>query len=128
MQQSETTLKTLTALETLGVELGMDDFGTGYSSLSHLQRFPIDALKIDRSFVRGLGENRNDEALVRTVIALGGTLALRTVAEGVETEQQRQVLTALGCRYGQGFLFAKPMEPAELAARLASPASSSAGR
>ena len=126
MQQSEATLRTLLALKAIGVQLGMDDFGTGYSSLSYLQRFPIDALKIDRSFVRGLGENRNDEALVRTVIALGGTLSLRTVAEGVETEQQRQVLTSLGCRLGQGFLFAKPMEASALAALLASPAITSA--
>jgi diguanylate cyclase (GGDEF)-like protein/PAS domain S-box-containing protein len=115
MQQTDATLAMLHALHEMGVEIAMDDFGTGYSSLSHLQRFPIDCLKIDRSFVNGLGTNRNDSALVRTVVALGHTLALRTVAEGIETEQQRDTLIGLGCEYGQGYLFAKPMPPDQLA-------------
>ena len=118
MQQTDATLAMLHALHELGVEIAMDDFGTGYSSLSHLQRFPIDCLKIDRSFVNGLGVNRNDTALVRTVVALGHTLALRTVAEGIETEQQRDTLIALGCEFGQGYLFGRPMEPEQLAERL----------
>jgi diguanylate cyclase (GGDEF)-like protein/PAS domain S-box-containing protein len=116
MQNSESTMAMLHALHELGVEIAMDDFGTGYSSLSHLQRFPIDCLKIDRSFVNGLGSNRNDTALVRTVVALGHTLALRTVAEGIETEQQRETLIALGCEFGQGYLFARPLEPDQLVA------------
>jgi EAL domain-containing protein (putative c-di-GMP-specific phosphodiesterase class I) len=115
MQQTDSTLATLHALKALGVEIAMDDFGTGYSSLSHLQRFPIDGLKIDRSFVSGLGTSRNDTALVRTVIALGDTLGLRTIAEGIETTQQWEMLVMLGCEYGQGFLFARPMEPEQLA-------------
>jgi EAL domain-containing protein (putative c-di-GMP-specific phosphodiesterase class I) len=116
MQQTDVTLATLHALKALGVEITMDDFGTGYSSLSHLQRFPIDGLKIDRSFVSGLGTSRNDTALVRTVIALGDTLGLRTIAEGIETAQHWEMLITLGCKYGQGFLFARPMEPEQLAA------------
>ena len=115
MQQTDSTLATLHALKALGVDIAMDDFGTGYSSLSHLQRFPIDGLKIDRSFVSGLGTSRNDTALVRTVIALGDTLGLRTIAEGIETTQQWEMLVMLGCEFGQGFLFARPMEPDKLA-------------
>jgi len=115
MQQTDSTLATLNALKAIGVQIAMDDFGTGYSSLSHLQRFPIDGLKIDRSFVSGLGTSRNDTALVRTVIALGDTLGLRTIAEGIETSHQWEMLITLGCKYGQGFLFARPMEPERLA-------------
>jgi EAL domain-containing protein (putative c-di-GMP-specific phosphodiesterase class I) len=86
----------------------MDDFGTGYSSLSYLKRFPIDVLKIDRSFVMGLGESPEDTALVRTVIQLAKALALKVTAEGVETEEQIKQLTAMECDRGQGYFFARP--------------------
>ena len=88
----------------------LDDFGTGFSALSYLHRFPIQALKIDQSFIAGLsGESHAESlALVRAILALAGTLGIDTIGEGVETEQQRQLLTDLGCAYGQGFLFGRP--------------------
>jgi EAL domain-containing protein (putative c-di-GMP-specific phosphodiesterase class I) len=119
MQQTESNLITLHALKALGVRLAIDDFGTGYSSLAYLQRFPIDILKIDKSFVDGLGRGGSDAALARTIIALGGALALRCVAEGVESDAQRAHLRTLGCEYAQGFLFARPMPAEELGAMVA---------
>ncbi|HET8644629.1 MAG TPA: EAL domain-containing protein, partial [Vicinamibacteria bacterium] len=95
-----------------------DDFGTGYSSLSQLSRFPIDALKIDRSFVTRLSAHPEEEQIVRTIIALADHLRVATVAEGVETGRQRLRLRRLGCRYAQGFLFAPPLA-ADDALRLA---------
>ncbi|MGZ8471650.1 MAG: EAL domain-containing protein [Gemmatirosa sp.] len=114
MQQTEANLLTLHALKALGIRLAIDDFGTGYSSLSYLQRFPIDILKIDKSFVDGLSRGGSDAALARTIIALGDTLALRCIAEGVEDDAQRTHLQALGCDYAQGFLFARPLPPADI--------------
>ena len=118
MQQTEANLVTLHALKALGIRLAIDDFGTGYSSLSYLQRFPIDILKIDKSFVDGLSRGGSDAALARTIIALGDTLALRCIAEGVEDDAQRAHLQALGCDYAQGFLFARPLPVAEIDALL----------
>jgi EAL domain-containing protein (putative c-di-GMP-specific phosphodiesterase class I) len=92
-------------LKSLGVRLAMDDFGTGYSSLSYLSRFPVDILKMDRSFV-GAGDN---EALTSAIIALGASLSLDVVAEGIELPEQATSLQARGCEIGQGFLFARPM-------------------
>ncbi|MDX6413146.1 MAG: hypothetical protein QOH23_556, partial [Gaiellaceae bacterium] len=89
----------------LGVRLAMDDFGTGYSSLSYLSRFPVDILKMDRSFV-GAGEN---VALQSAIIALGASLSLDVIAEGIELPEQEKSLQDLGCEIGQGFLFARPM-------------------
>ena len=109
MQQTETTLDTLRKLKQIGVQLAIDDFGTGYSSLSYLQKFPVDVLKIDRAFVEGVGRGGSDIALARTIIMLGNTLGLRTIAEGIEDERQREQLELLGCSFGQGFLFARPM-------------------
>jgi diguanylate cyclase (GGDEF)-like protein/PAS domain S-box-containing protein len=109
MQQTEATLDTLTKLKRLGVQLAIDDFGTGYSSLSYLQKFPVDVLKIDRAFVEGVARGGSDQALARTIIMLGSTLGLRTVAEGIEDERQRDQLALLGCDFGQGYLFARPM-------------------
>jgi diguanylate cyclase (GGDEF)-like protein/PAS domain S-box-containing protein len=100
---------TLTALKALGVQIAVDDFGTGYSSLSYLQQFPVDVLKIDKRFVDGVATGGLDAALARTIVALGDALALRCVAEGVERAEQRDALTALGCAYAQGYLFARPL-------------------
>ncbi len=114
MQQSEMILERLHALKALGVRLAIDDFGTGYSSLGYLQRFPIDILKIDKSFVDDVGRGDTESALARAVIALGETLQLQTIAEGIELKQQLSGLQDLGCELGQGFFFDKPIEPADL--------------
>ncbi len=112
MRRPEDTLATLHELKALGLRLAIDDFGTGYSSLSYIQRFPVDVLKIDRSFVSGVARGGNEEELTRAIVALGGALGLRTVAEGIEDDAQRAALARLGCTLGQGFLFARPMDAA----------------
>ena len=109
MEDAEWTATNLRRLRTLGVEVAMDDFGTGYSSLSYLKRFPVDAVKIDRSFVDGLGQDPDDTAIVRAVLALANALNLRVTAEGVETAEQLTQLRALGCDRAQGYYFAAPM-------------------
>jgi EAL domain-containing protein (putative c-di-GMP-specific phosphodiesterase class I) len=98
----------LDRLQVLGARVSIDDFGTGYSSLAYLGRFPVDELKIDQSFTEGLGTRAFDATLVAAVIAIGEALGLRVVAEGVENLAQLAVLQELGCRYAQGFLFARP--------------------
>ena len=108
MHNTEANLARLLQLKSLGVRLAIDDFGTGYSSLSYLHRFPIDILKIDRSFVGRLTNTSNGPELARAVITLGETLGLDTVAEGIELEPQVEALLNLGCVAGQGYLFAKP--------------------
>jgi EAL domain-containing protein (putative c-di-GMP-specific phosphodiesterase class I) len=97
----------------MGVQLHVDDFGTGYSSLSHLHRFPIDALKVDRSFVISMGESDENMEIVRTIIALAHNLKLKTVAEGVETRGALEQLKKLGCDFAQGYFFSRPMEVSE---------------
>ena len=109
----------LKSLKALGVEIAIDDFGTGYSSLAHLRRFPVDILKIDHSFVAGLGRNPEDAAIVRAVIALAETLDLTVVAEGVERSEQLEELRALGCERAQGNLFSSPLPEPEFAELLA---------
>jgi diguanylate cyclase (GGDEF)-like protein len=109
----------LAEVKALGLRLAIDDFGTGYSSLRALQRFPFDEVKIDRSFVDGLQRDASEAAIVRAVISLSRDLGLATVAEGIETRSQRDMLHALGCDIGQGFLFARPCPADELAALLA---------
>jgi EAL domain-containing protein (putative c-di-GMP-specific phosphodiesterase class I) len=109
MRDTAQALAALHALKALGVRLAVDDFGTGYSSLSYLRQFPVDVLKIDKSFVDGVARGGHDAALARTIVALAEMLGLRTVAEGVEHEAQRDALGALGCALGQGYLFARPL-------------------
>ncbi len=115
MQDPETTVKVLTELHEMGIALAIDDFGTGYSSLSYLKRFPVDYLKIDRSFIRGIPADRDDMTIARTIIAMAKSLDIRLIAEGVETEEQRAFLANEGCDEAQGFLFGKPIPPDELA-------------
>jgi diguanylate cyclase (GGDEF)-like protein/PAS domain S-box-containing protein len=103
-------------LRALGVRIAVDDFGTGYSSLAYLRRFPIDVLKIDRSFVSGIVSRHTDATLASTIIELGRMLELTTVAEGIEDAEQLELLRSLGCRLGQGFHIAKPLPPEELIA------------
>jgi diguanylate cyclase (GGDEF)-like protein len=119
MQDAETAVGMLRALKRMGVRLSIDDFGTGYSSLSYLKRFPIDILKIDKSFVRGLGENEEDTAIIYTIMALAKSLRLRTVAEGVETASQAQLLRKARCDRFQGFHFGRPVDFDLLSGRLA---------
>jgi EAL domain-containing protein (putative c-di-GMP-specific phosphodiesterase class I) len=103
----------LEGLRRLGVQLVVDDFGTGYSSLLYLRRLPIDVVKVDKSFVSGLRANDEDDAIVAAVVSLARALDLRTVAEGVETTEQLDALRALGCEFGQGYLWGRPMCAAE---------------
>lgn len=119
MQDAASTLETLHRLKQLGVKVAIDDFGTGYSSLSYLKRFPVDILKVDRSFVGGLGENPENNAIVQTVIALAKALNLTVQGEGVETPGQLEDLRALQCERGQGYYFAKPLPTDELTRLLA---------
>jgi diguanylate cyclase (GGDEF)-like protein len=112
MENAEATTKVLMKLRDLGVRLSIDDFGTGYSSLSYLHRFPIDTLKIDRSFVSRMGEAGENSEIVQTIITLAKNLEMEVIAEGVETVNHVQQLRGFGCRYAQGFLFSKP-QPAE---------------
>jgi predicted signal transduction protein with EAL and GGDEF domain len=123
MRNAQDTARRLAAIKRLGVRIAIDDFGTGYSSLAHLQRFPVDALKIDRSFVSGLKHNREGETLIHTLVQLGKTLSLETFAEGIENQQELALLRDEDCDNGQGFLFARPLDVAAAEAFLASCAS-----
>jgi len=114
LEKSSQVLATLHALRALGVRISMDDFGTGYSSLSYLKSFPFDKIKIDQSFVRDLGANRDAQAIVRSIISLGVGLGVTITAEGVETESELSCLRAEGCHEGQGFLFSRARPNAEI--------------
>jgi EAL domain-containing protein (putative c-di-GMP-specific phosphodiesterase class I) len=110
MRHVDETAKRLAAIKDLGVKIAIDDFGTGYSSLAHLQQFPVDALKIDRSFVAGLRDNKEGETLIHTLVQLGKALSIETFAEGIEEQQELTLLRAENCDSGQGFLFARPLD------------------
>ena len=107
-------MRTLDAIQSRGIRLAIDDFGTGYSSLSLMKRFPIDTIKIDRSFVRDLQDNKDDRAIAKAIITLGRVLGLTVVAEGVETKEQQAFLTNEDCDQLQGFLFSKPVPPNQI--------------
>jgi EAL domain-containing protein (putative c-di-GMP-specific phosphodiesterase class I) len=110
-------LKRIEDLHNLGVRIALDDFGSGYSNLGYLQRFPLDKLKIDKSFVAALGASANGGVIIQAIVALGRALGLSVLVEGVETEQQRVLLRLAGCDEMQGFLFARPA-PAKTIDRL----------
>jgi diguanylate cyclase (GGDEF)-like protein len=116
LKDTELAKSRLAALRSLGVKVAVDDFGTGYSSLAYLDRYPVDILKIDRSFVEPLGESDKHTALVRSILDLASALDIDTVAEGVENDAQRDILRALGCSRAQGFYFARPLPAEELTA------------
>jgi EAL domain-containing protein (putative c-di-GMP-specific phosphodiesterase class I) len=116
MHSVEDALEQVQALADMGVRLAIDDFGTGYSSLAYLKRFPVSRLKIDRSFVRDLCDDRENAAIVASIIGLAKTLGLDVVAEGVETESQLAALRSEGCLLCQGYLFSKPRPAEEVAA------------
>jgi len=118
MHDAESMAVRMHALTEIGVKLAIDDFGTGYSSLSYLRRFPVDTLNIDRSFVYGLGTDPQALAIVRSVVTLAKALDLSVTGEGVETATQHAQLRELGCDRVQGYLFARPLSPEDVAASL----------
>jgi diguanylate cyclase (GGDEF)-like protein len=120
LERSHSPADTLARLKALGISLILDDFGTGYSSLSYLQQFPLSGLKIDRSFVAALGAANGDGAIVDAILRMARALDLEVVAEGLETEQHLETLRGLGCRYGQGYLFSRPVNVATASALLES--------
>lgn len=119
LEQEDQAIEKMNRVRDLGVSFAMDDFGTGYASLSHLQKLPIDQLKIDQTFVRGIGVRPGDTAIVQSVLGLGRSLGLAVIAEGVETEAQREFLARSGCHLFQGYLFARPQPLAEFEAYIA---------
>lgn len=121
VEDTGATIETLNRLKEMGIQLALDDFGTGYSALSYLKRFPISTLKLDRSFVAGLGRDAEDTAIVHAVIAFAKALGLSITAEGIETAEQLSALWALGCDHGQGYYFSKPLPRDAMSALLANP-------
>jgi EAL domain-containing protein (putative c-di-GMP-specific phosphodiesterase class I) len=119
MHNAEHAVRVLAGIKALGVHLAIDDFGTGYSSLAHLKRFPVDTLKVDRSFIRAIPSDAEDRAITEAIIAMGKSLSLNIVAEGVETSEQREFLSQRSCDEMQGFRFSAPLEPDDFAALLA---------
>lgn len=115
MRDAEDAARKLTALKALGVRIAIDDFGTGYSSLAYLRQFPVDALKIDRSFISGIAASGDSKALIHTLVQLGKALGLETLGEGIEEHSQLRHLQDEHCDSGQGFLLGRPVEPAAIA-------------
>src|SRR5215216_5264582 len=113
MENPEVAAITLAKLRALGVLLSIDDFGTGYSSLSYLNRFPLNILKIDRSFICTMNQAVENLQIVKTIVTLAGNLGMQVIAEGVETEEQLNQLKLLKCQYAQGFLFSEPLDAAQ---------------
>jgi len=120
MKHAESTVSVLKALKNIGVQLAVDDFGTGYSSLSYLRQFPIDSLKVDQSFVHEISSTSDDAPIVSAVISMGNSLNKRVIAEGVETREQLDFLTAAGCEEAQGYYFNRPMVADQFATLLES--------
>jgi diguanylate cyclase (GGDEF)-like protein len=118
MRDAEQTAKRLAAIKELGVRIAIDDFGTGYSSMAHLQHFPVDALKIDRSFVAQMAHNQEGETILQTLVQLGNALSIETLAEGIEQAHELSLLQGEQCDSGQGFLFARPLDAADTEAFL----------
>lgn len=118
MRDPAGTVERISQLKALGIRVAVDDFGTGYSSLAYLRRFPVDILKIDRSFIASMTSSERSSALIHTLVQLGKSLGLATVAEGIEEPQQLEQLRDEQCDTGQGFLYAKPLSPQELVAFL----------
>ena len=119
MQEATTTFSVLHQLHAIGVRLSIDDFGTGYSSFSHLRNFPFDKIKIDRSFVAEISTKADSLAIVRAVTGLADSLKMTTAAEGIETEEQLELVKELGCTEVQGYLFSPPRPASELTKLLA---------
>jgi EAL domain-containing protein (putative c-di-GMP-specific phosphodiesterase class I) len=116
MDDVEASAAKLARLRDMGVQIHVDDFGTGYSSLSYLHRFPITAVKIDRSFVSGLPAHRESEEVIKAIVSIAESLDFDVIAEGVEAQAQAEKLEELRCRYGQGYLLAKPLSAQDLEA------------
>jgi len=131
MANPERTEHTLHQLKRLGLSISIDDFGTGYSSLSRLRRFPVDVLKIDRSFVANMDRDTEAREIVRLIIEFAHVVNLKVIAEGVETAAHRDLLKDLGCEYGQGYFFSRPVDQAGveklLAGEMSSPGTASPG-
>lgn len=117
MKSTDVTVTALDEFHQLGIAISIDDFGTGYSSLNYLKRFPVNKLKIDQSFVRDVVKDPDDAAITNAIVVLGHTLQLKTIAEGVETQEQLDFLRSIGCDEVQGYLFSKPL-PAEEATKI----------
>jgi EAL domain-containing protein (putative c-di-GMP-specific phosphodiesterase class I) len=128
MTNADAAAATLRELRTRGANISVDDFGVGYSSLSQLHRFPIDALKIDRSFLQRIGGEERDAEIIRTIVTLGHNLGLTVTAEGIEAPLQLERLRGLGCESGQGYLFAKPLSVEQVEAMLASESAAAQSR
>ena len=126
MRDTAKSIETLRKLKDFGITIAIDDFGTGYSSLSYLHRLPLDVLKIDRSFVQGIGTSAEDDAIVRAIISMAQSLGLSVTAEGIETREQATLLREWSCQTGQGYLFSRPLPAEEFTTlfRARSPASS----
>jgi EAL domain-containing protein (putative c-di-GMP-specific phosphodiesterase class I) len=116
MDDAEAAIRVLKAVKNIGVMLAIDDFGTGYSSLAYLKRFPVDRVKVDRSFVAGLGVDADDSAIVESIIGLTHAMGMCSVAEGVETHAQLRALHRLGCEFAQGYLFSPAVPPDQVPA------------